>query len=53
MAEAEQLLRCAYRAFNARDVEAAIALMHAEVDWSNAWDGGRVSGHAAVRDFWN
>jgi ketosteroid isomerase-like protein len=52
MPETEQVLRSAYRAFNARDVEAAIALMHPEVDWPNAWEGGRVIGHAAVRDYW-
>jgi ketosteroid isomerase-like protein len=53
MPEAEQVLRSAYRAFNARDVEAALVLMHPEVDWPNAWEGGRVVGHAAVRDYWN
>jgi hypothetical protein len=26
--------------------------MHPEVDWPNAWEGGRVVGHAAVRDYW-
>jgi len=49
----ERLLRSAYRAFNARDVEAAIELMDPEVDWPNAWEGGRVVGRAAVRDYWN
>jgi ketosteroid isomerase-like protein len=53
MPEAEQVLRSAYHAFNARDVEAAIELMHPEVDWPNAWEGGRVVGRAAVRDYWN
>jgi ketosteroid isomerase-like protein len=53
MPEAEQVLRSAYRAFNARDVDAAIELMHPEVDWANAWEGGRVVGRAAVRDYWN
>ena len=43
----------AYRAFNARDIEAAVQLMHPEVDWPNAWEGGRVVGRAAVRDYWN
>jgi ketosteroid isomerase-like protein len=52
MPEAELVLRSAYRAFNARDVEAAIDLMHPEVDWPNAWEGGRVVGRAAVRDYW-
>jgi hypothetical protein len=53
MPEAEQVLRSAYRAFNARDVEAAIELMDPAVDWPNAWEGGRVVGRAAVRDYWN
>jgi ketosteroid isomerase-like protein len=53
MSEAEQVLRSAYRAFNARDIESAIELMHPEVDWPNAWEGGRVVGRAAVRDYWN
>ena len=47
------MLRSAYRAFNARDVDAAIELMHPEVDWPNAWEGGRVLGRPAVRDYWN
>ncbi len=51
-AEAEGILRAAYRAFNARDVEAAIALMHPEVDWPNAWEGGRVVGREAVAGYW-
>jgi ketosteroid isomerase-like protein len=50
--ESELVLRSAYRAFNARDVEAAIDLMHDDVDWPNAWEGGRVIGRAAVRDYW-
>jgi ketosteroid isomerase-like protein len=49
---AEQVLRSAYRAFNARDIEAAIALMHPDVDWPNAWEGGREIGREAVRDYW-
>src|SRR5207244_1549251 len=32
MSEAEETLRSAYSAFNARDIEAAVALMHPEVD---------------------
>ena len=53
VARAELVLRSAYRAFNARDIEAAIQLMHPAVDWPNAWEGGRVVGRAAVRDYWN
>jgi ketosteroid isomerase-like protein len=52
MSEPEETLRAAYRAFNARDIEAATELMHPEVDWPNAWEGGRVVGRSAVRDYW-
>ena len=52
MPGAEETLRSAYRAFNARDIEAAVQLMHPEVDWPNAWEGGRVVGRTAVRDYW-
>jgi ketosteroid isomerase-like protein len=53
MPEHEALLRSAYDAFNVRDIEAATELMHPEVDWPNAWEGGRVIGKTAVRDYWN
>jgi ribosomal protein S18 acetylase RimI-like enzyme len=48
----EQLVRRAYEAFNARDIEGACATMHPEVDWSNAMEGGRVHGRAGVREYW-
>ncbi len=47
-----ELLSRAYSTFNARDIEAAIALMHADVDWPNGMEGGRVHGHAALRECW-
>jgi hypothetical protein len=50
--EAEQLLRAAYSAFNERDIEAALATMHDDVDWPNGMEGGREHGRAAVRDYW-
>ncbi len=50
--EVEALLRRAYAAFNARDIDAVIAVMHPDVDWPNAWEGGRVQGRAAVRAYW-
>ncbi len=48
----ERLLCLAYEAFNARDIEGALATMHPEVDWPNAMEGGRVHGHAEVRAYW-
>jgi|SRR5215211_4081487 len=53
MPDAELVLRSAYRAFNAGDLEAAIELMHPDVDWANAWEGGRLLGRMAVRDYWH
>jgi len=48
----EALLRRAYDGFNARDVESVVALMHRDVDWPNAFEGGRVRGHDGVRAYW-
>jgi hypothetical protein len=52
VSEHEELLRRAYEAFNARDVDAALALMHPDVDWANGMEGGRVLGRDAVREYW-
>src|SRR3954451_1599143 len=48
----EQLLRTTYAAFNARDLDGVLARLADEVDWPNAWEGGRLHGPAAVRDYW-
>jgi hypothetical protein len=47
-----QMLHAAYAEFNARDLEAVLALMHSNVDWPNGMEGGRVLGRDAVRDYW-
>jgi hypothetical protein len=52
VSEHEELLRRAYEAFNARDIDAALALMHPDVDWPNGMEGGRVLGRGAVREYW-
>jgi ketosteroid isomerase-like protein len=52
MNENQQLIAAAYKAFNTRDLEAALALMHQEVDWPNGMEGGRVVGVAGVHDYW-
>src|SRR3954454_25112150 len=41
-----------YAAFNARDADGALALMHEDVDWPNGWQGGRIHGREAVREYW-
>jgi uncharacterized protein (TIGR02246 family) len=49
---AEDLIRRAYAAFNARDVESALATMQPDVDWPNAIEGGHMVGHDAIRAYW-
>jgi ketosteroid isomerase-like protein len=46
------LLTRIYDAFNARDIDAVLAVMHPDVDWPNGWEGGRVHGHQGIRDYW-
>ena len=41
-----------YEAFNRRDLDRVLAMMSNEVDWPNAWKGGRLVGRDAVRDYW-
>lgn len=41
-----------YAAFNARDIEATLKQMTADVNWPNAWEGGRLHGREEVRGYW-
>lgn len=52
MADPHSLLRAAYRDFNARNLDAVLALMVPDVEWPNGWEGGYVHGHEGVRDYW-
>ncbi len=45
------LLR-AYDAFNRRDVDTVLAMMHPEVNWPNGMEGGIEHGREAVRSYW-
>ena len=47
-----ELLRAAYAAFNARDIDAALILMTADVAWPKAFKGGFVRGPEEVRAYW-
>jgi hypothetical protein len=48
----EQALTELYDAFNRRDIDAAVAGLHPDVDWPNGWEGGRLHGREAVRSYW-
>jgi ketosteroid isomerase-like protein len=47
-----ELLRAAYAAFNARDIDAALAFMTPDVTWPRAFKGGFVRGPEEVRAYW-
>lgn len=47
-----ELLRAAYAAFNARDIDKALALMTPDVSWPRAFKGGFVRGPEEVRAYW-
>jgi hypothetical protein len=46
------LIRTCYAAFNARDIDAALDGLRADVDWPDAIDGGRLRGHDQVGEYW-
>ena len=48
----EQRIRRLYADFNARNADAVLAQMTADVDWPNGWEGGRVCGQGEVREYW-
>jgi hypothetical protein len=47
-----EVLIAAYREFNARHIDAVLALMHPTVVWPNGMEGGYVHGHEGVRAYW-
>ncbi len=47
-----ELLQRAYVAFNARDLDGALATMRPDVIWPNGMEGGVVHGHEGVRAYW-
>lgn len=48
----EELIKKAYAAFNARDIDSIIQVMHPEVKWAKAWEGDYANGHDEVRAYW-
>jgi len=47
-----ELLRAAYAAFNAREIDVALALMTVDVTWPKAFKGGFVRGREEIRAYW-
>ena len=52
-AESERaMLAAAYAAFNAREIDRVLGLMHPDVEWPNGMEGGYVHGREGVRAYW-
>jgi ketosteroid isomerase-like protein len=49
---AVRTLKKAYAAFNARDLDAALATMQPNVEWPNGMEGGTVQGWNGVHEYW-
>jgi len=52
ISKAPDLLVFVYDAFNRRDIEPILALMHPKVKWPNGMEGGWVHGREEVRAYW-
>ncbi len=52
MSAEEQFLKRLYERFNARDLDALLAMMRPDVVWANGMEGGYVHGRDGVRDYW-
>jgi hypothetical protein len=48
----QQFLQNLYEAFNKREIEMVISLIHPNVKWANGMEGGFVYGREQVRNYW-
>lgn len=48
----EELIKKAYSAFNSRNIDKALSTMQPNVQWSKAWEGGYISGHSEIKEYW-
>jgi hypothetical protein len=47
-----ELLIFVYDAFNRREIEPILSVMHPELEWPNGMEGGWVHGREGVRTYW-
>ncbi|WP_428233011.1 nuclear transport factor 2 family protein [Flavobacterium sp.] len=48
----EDVIKMAYAAFNERNIDKALSTMQKDVQWSKAWEGGYISGHNEIKEYW-
>lgn len=46
------LVKKAYSAFNKRNIDKALSTMKPNVQWSKVWEGGYISGHEKIKQYW-
>lgn len=47
-----EMIKRIYASFNARDIDAVLAVLSDDVVWANGMEGGHINGREAVRDYW-
>ncbi|OXE99987.1 SnoaL-like protein [Flavobacterium araucananum] len=47
-----EIIKKAYTAFNERNIDNALSTMQPDVQWSKAWEGGYISGHKEIKEYW-
>ncbi len=52
LAAGRTLLIEVYSAFNRREIDPILAVMHPDVKWPNGMEGGWVHGREGVREYW-
>lgn len=48
----ENTIQKAYTAFNERNIDNALSTMQKDIQWSKAWEGGYISGHNEIKEYW-
>ena len=48
----KNVIEKAYTAFNERNIDNALSTMQPDVQWSKAWEGGYISGHNEIKQYW-
>jgi len=51
--QTRELIKKAYVAFNARDIDTALSTMHRDIQWPKAFEGGYIEGQEEIREYWS
>ena len=50
--EIKETIEKAYSSFNNRNIDNALSTMQNDIRWSKAWEGGYISGHDEIKQYW-